>query len=66
MGVIIETPFGAIVNPGDPKLDHDDTVPTDAEQNEYSKFKDMNVLFMMNDSTNIENPGFLNARKIGP
>ena len=64
MGVIIETPYGAIVNPGDPKLDHNETVPTDAESREYEKFKDMNVLFMMNDSTNIENPGFSTPEKL--
>ncbi len=64
MGVIIETPFGNIVNPGDPKLDHVDTNPTDAEEDEYNKFKDMNVLFMMNDSTNIENPGFSTPEKL--
>jgi ribonuclease J len=64
MGVIIETPFGTIVNPGDPKLDHTETVPTDAEEDEYGKFKDMNVLLMMNDSTNIENPGFSTPEKL--
>ncbi|MES2436647.1 MAG: ribonuclease J [Patescibacteria group bacterium] len=64
MGVIIETPYGNIVNPGDPKLDHTDTIPTEAETNEYDKFKDMNILFMMNDSTNIENPGFSTPEKL--
>jgi ribonuclease J len=64
MGVIIETPYGAIVNPGDPKLDHDDTIPTEAENKEYGKFKDMKVLFMMNDSTNVENAGFSTPEKI--
>lgn len=64
MGVIIDTPYGSIVNPGDPKLDHDDGVPTENEEKSYSKFKDGNVLFMMNDSTNIENPGFSTPEKI--
>ncbi len=64
MGVIIDTPYGSIVNPGDPKLDHVDTNPTDAEEDEYAKFKDMKVLFMMNDSTNIENPGFSTPEKL--
>jgi ribonuclease J len=64
MGVIVDTPFGAIVNPGDPKLDHDDTIPTEAENKEYGKFKDMNVLFMMNDSTNVENAGFSTPEKL--
>lgn len=64
MGVIIETPYGAIVNPGDPKLDHNDTIPTDAEVKEYDKFNDKKVLFLMNDSTNIENPGFSTPEKL--
>ncbi len=58
MGIIIETPHGWIVNPGDIKLDHNDGVPTDAEQKEYSIFKDANVLLLMMDSTNVENPGW--------
>ena len=36
MGVIIHTPYGAVVTPGDVKLDHVDGVPTDAEVKEYS------------------------------
>ncbi len=58
MGIIIETPYGNIVNPGDPKLDHIDMKLTENEEREYGKFQDMKVLLMMNDSTNIENPGF--------
>lgn len=64
MGVIIKTPYGAIVHPGDPKLDHNEGVPTDAEDNEYTKLERENVLLMMNDSTNVENPGFSTPEKI--
>ena len=58
MGIIIETPYGAIVNPGDIKLDHVDGVPVAAEEKEYERFKNENVLFLMMDSTNVDNPGF--------
>jgi ribonuclease J len=59
MGLIIETPWGSIVHTGDLKLDHIDGVPTDAEEAEYDRaFKNENVLMLMADSTNVENPGF--------
>jgi ribonuclease J len=64
MGVIIRTPYGSIVHPGDPKLDHNEGIPTDAEQKEYEKFEHENVVLMMNDSTNIENPGFSTPEKL--
>ncbi len=58
MGVIINTPYGSVVTPGDYKLDHVDGVPTDEEEKEYKIFEKENVLLLMADSTNIENPGF--------
>lgn len=58
MGLIIDTPYGSIVTPGDYKLDHVDGVPTEVEEESYSIFEKENTLFMMADSTNIENPGF--------
>ncbi len=58
MGVIIETPYGDIVATGDIKLDHIEGVPSEDEEKTYSIFKDRNVLLLMADSTNIENPGF--------
>ncbi|MBX4197886.1 ribonuclease J [Candidatus Parcubacteria bacterium] len=64
MGVIIRTPYGSIIHPGDPKLDHVDGTPTDAEQQEYGKFENEKVLLMMNDSTNIDNPGFSTPEKL--
>ena len=66
MGVIIETPYGSIVHTGDLKLDHDEGIPTEAEVAEYDRaFPPVggpagktNVLILMADSTNVENPGF--------
>ncbi len=59
MGVIVETPYGSIVHTGDLKLDHMNGIPTEEENDEYDRaFKDRNVLLLMADSTNVENPGF--------
>lgn len=58
MGVIIETPYGVIVNPGDFKLEHTDMVVSEKEKSEYGIFANENVLLLMADSTNVENPGF--------
>jgi ribonuclease J len=59
MGIIVETPYGSIVHTGDLKLDHVNGVPTESEEEEYARaFKDRNVLLLMADSTNVENPGF--------
>ena len=65
MGVIVQTPFGSIVHTGDLKLDHDNGVPTEHEEEEYDKkFKKENVLMLMADSTNVENPGFSMPEKL--
>lgn len=58
MGIIIETPYGNIITPGDYKLDHVDGVATDSEEKEYAQFENSNNLLLMTDSTNIENEGF--------
>jgi ribonuclease J len=58
MGIIIETPYGAIVTPGDYKLNHKDGVPVDEEEKQYKVFDTMKTLLLFADSTNIENPGF--------
>ncbi len=58
MGVIIETPYGPIVSPGDFKLSHKEGVPTEEEEKEYAIFEKEKTLLLMADSTNIENPGF--------
>lgn len=58
MGIIIETPYGQIVTPGDYKLDQVDGVVSDAEEAEYRQFDNANNLLLLTDSTNIENEGF--------
>ena len=64
MGIIIDTPYGSIVTPGDIKLDHVDGVPTEAEEKEFGRFKDENVLVLLMDSTNVDNPGFSTPERI--
>lgn len=58
MGLIIETPHGWIVTPGDYKLDQIDGVVSEEEEREYSIFDKAKVLLLMTDSTNIENEGW--------
>ncbi len=57
-GVIIETPFGDIVNTGDVRIDNEDGVPNPREIEQYKMFKDRNVLLLAMDSTGIDRPGF--------
>ncbi len=64
MGLIIETPYGAVVTPGDIKLDHNDGIPTEAEEKEFSKFKNEKVLCLLMDSTNVDNPGFSTPERL--
>lgn len=72
MGVIIETPHGSIVHTGDLKLDHDEGIPTENEVAEYQRAFPIvngpagptNVLMLMADSTNVENPGFSLPEKV--
>jgi ribonuclease J len=58
MGIIIETPYGSIVTPGDYKLDQVDGIVSDQEEKEYAFFDKEKVLLLLTDSTNIENEGF--------
>lgn len=58
MGIIIDTPYGWIVNPGDYKLDQIDGVVSESEEKEYKIFDNAKTLLLMTDSTNIENEGF--------
>jgi len=58
MGIIVETPYGNVINQADFKLDHVDGVVSDAEQAVYNKLGQENNLLMMCDSTNVENEGF--------
>lgn len=58
LGIIIKTPYGNIITPGDFKLTHKDGVVDPAEEKAYSVFKDQKNLLLLGESTNIENPGF--------
>jgi ribonuclease J len=58
MGIIIETPYGNIVTPGDYKLDQVDGIVSESEEKEYSIFDKSKTLLLLTDSTNIENEGF--------
>jgi ribonuclease J len=58
MGIIIETPHGWIVTPGDYKLDQVDGIVSPEEEKEYSIFDRAKTLLLMTDSTNVENEGF--------
>ena len=58
MGVIIETPFGNIINQADFKLDHKNGEISDEEKKEYDRVAKEKILLLMADSTNVENTGF--------
>ena len=58
MGIIVETPHGWIVTPGDYKLDQIDGKVTKEEEEEYKIFDKAKVLCLLTDSTNIENEGY--------
>lgn len=64
MGVIIETPYGSIVTPGDVKLEHENGIPTEKEEREFGQFEKEKVLLLMMDSTNVDNPGFSTPEKL--
>ncbi len=57
-GIIIETPYGDIVNTGDVRVENENGVPSAKEVEQYKMFKDRNVLLFTMDSTGIEKPGF--------
>ncbi len=57
-GIIIETPYGDIVNTGDVRVENEDGVPAEKEFEQYKIFKDRNVLLFTMDSTGIEKPGW--------
>lgn len=58
MGVMVDTPHGWVVNPGDYKLDQVDGVVSAEEEKAYKFFDTAKVLLLMTDSTNIENEGY--------
>ncbi len=57
-GIIIETPFGDIVNTGDVRVENENGVPVPKEIEQYKMFKDRNTILFTMDSTGIEKPGF--------
>ena len=57
-GIIIETPYGDIVNTGDVRVENENGVVVPKETEQYAMFKDRNVLLFTMDSTGIEKPGF--------
>ena len=57
-GVIVETPYGDIVNTGDVRIENENGVPDQKEIEHYKMFQDRNILLFCMDSTNIEQPGF--------
>jgi ribonuclease J len=57
-GIIVETPYGDIINTGDVRVDNIEGIPTDKEVDQFKIFKKRNVLMLMMDSTNIEHPGW--------
>lgn len=57
-GIIIETPYGDIVNTGDVRVENENGVPAAKEVEQYGMFKDRNVLLFTMDSTGIDKPGF--------
>lgn len=57
-GIIIETPYGDIVNTGDVRVENEQGVIADKEIEQYKMFKDRNVVLFTMDSTGIDKPGF--------
>lgn len=64
MGILIDTPHGKIVHTGDLRLDHVDNIPSQLEEEIYSRFKNEKVLLLLADSTNSENAGFSISDKV--
>ncbi len=62
-GVIIETPYGDIVNTGDVRVDNTDGVPTENELKQYEIFKNRKILLLTMDSTGIDKPGWAMSEK---
>lgn len=58
MGLVIKTKMGNIVFIEDVRVDNINGVVTEEEEEQYKKFKDMDVLLLTMDSTSIEKQGF--------
>ena len=57
-GVIIETPYGDIIDTGDVRVENENGVVAEKEYEQYKMFKDRNILLFMMDSTGIDKAGF--------
>ena len=57
-GIIIETPYGDIINTGDVRVDNENGVVSAKEFEQYAFFKNRKVLLLMMDSTGVEKPGW--------
>ena len=57
-GIVIETPFGDIVNTGDVRVENEEGIVAEKEFEQYKFFKDRKVLLLTMDSTGIEKPGW--------
>jgi ribonuclease J len=62
-GVIIETPYGDIINTGDVRVDNTDGVPSENEIEQYKIFKNRKILLLTMDSTGIDKPGWAMSEK---
>jgi len=57
-GVIIETPLGDVITTGDVRIENEDGVPDQKEDEQYKIFKDRNVLLFTMDSTGVGKMGW--------
>ncbi len=57
-GIIIETPYGDIVNTGDVRVENEQGIVSEKEVEQYKMFKDRKVILFTMDSTGIDKPGF--------
>lgn len=57
-GLIIKTPFGAIVHTGDFKIDQTPVDGQSIDLNRFAQAGDKGVLMLMSESTNVEKTGF--------
>jgi ribonuclease J len=58
MGIAIETAYGNVIATGDLKLEHENGIPTEAEQKKWGALGSEKNLFFIADSTNAERDGF--------
>lgn len=58
MGIAIETPYGNVIATGDLKLEHENGIPTEAEQKKWGALGSQKNLLFIADSTNAERDGF--------